>query len=138
MVGSGARRLLILDTSLLIRCVEDRKSLRELVVESFEGPVEVIVPDAVMKELKRIARNRGRRGALARIALEEVRRMAMEGHCKMVKTGEGDVDSLLIKLAKELNAYIASADEKLRRRARSMGIGEVAYIKAQKRLATLT
>jgi len=138
-MGRAGRRALrlVVDTSLLMCCVEDRKALEELVVESFERPVEIIVPDAVLRELAGIARNRGRRGALARIALEEVRRMAAEGRCKVVEAGEGDVDSLLIRLAKELGAYIASADEKLRHKARSLGVGEVAYLKAQKRLSPL-
>ncbi|MCD6357577.1 MAG: hypothetical protein J7L75_03260 [Thermoproteales archaeon] len=134
-----ARRTLrlVVDTSLLMCCIEDRKSLKELVMESFEAPVEVIVPDAVLRELSSIARNRGRRGALARIALEEIKRLREEGYCKVMEAGEGNVDDLLIKLAKELNAYIASADEGLRRKARSLGVGEVAYLKAQKRLSPL-
>ncbi|HDD33568.1 MAG: hypothetical protein DRK00_10100 [Thermoprotei archaeon] len=131
-----AVRRVVVDTSLLMCSVEIGRNVAELIAERIEGALEIIVPSVVLEELDRLAESRGRRGILARIARLQVEKLMWEGQCKMLEVEplKHDADAAIIELAAELDAYLASADEELRRRARRLGVRVLAYRRASRSL----
>lgn len=117
----------ILDTSILIYSVNLKLDLVTEIKELLEGTQELIIPSAVLNELGRVASYSGKRGIEARIALEIVEELLKKRvlnilnlDTKMSKLN--DVDKLLIHLCKQLNAYLATADLKLKKEAVKRGV----------------
>lgn len=124
----------IVDTSLLLCSSQVGKHLHQLLEDALEEPFEVIIPSAVVNELKGLAVSRGRRGLLARVAMNEVDYILSQGIGKLVETIGNQTDAILLRLAKDIGAYIATADTRLKREAAAAGITTIVYVKSKKTL----
>ncbi len=122
----------VVDTSAILCSLADGRGLVEALEEAVREGVELVIPGAVVKELEKLARGRGRRGALARIALELLRQA--EGKTlRIVHRAEGDTDSTILKVALEGKAYVATADTRLAAKARALGLPLLLYRSAKRR-----
>jgi rRNA-processing protein FCF1 len=122
----------VVDTSAVLCCLADGRDLVEALEDAVEGEVELVVPEVVVKELEKLAQGRGARGALARVALELIRRA--EGRTvRIAHHAEGDADTAVLKVALEEGAYVATADTQLAARSRALGLPLLLYRSAKKR-----
>lgn len=124
----------IVDTSLLLCSSQVGKHLRQLLEDALDEPFEVIIPSVVVNELRGLATSRGRRGLLARIAMNEVDYILSQGIGKLVETAGNQTDIVLLRLAKDMNACIATADMRLKREAAAARITTIVYVKSKKTL----
>lgn len=123
----------VLDTSAIIACVTERVDLVEALVNSLEGEVELLVPSAVVRELTELARGRGRRGVAAGLALTRLRELLEASKLELMETAFGDVDEAVLELSSSLGAWLATADKRLRERARAVGVPVLAFSKSKRR-----
>lgn len=127
------RKVVVIDSSAIIACLEDRRDLFEALRESFEGYVEIAVPNAVVEELKKLAARNGRKGLAARLALQLFDRGADYVTIRVVNVDAKSADEALLKLSAELNAYLITVDRGLRKTAEARGIATFTYIRSKKR-----
>jgi len=123
----------VVDTSALIACLEDGGDPFEALTEACEGRVELLVPTTVLKELERLSAERGRRGRIARLALELLNRGAEGIEVKVVHVAAEDTDKALLRTASEYDALLLTADTKLGKVAEARGLAVLRYIKSKKR-----
>ena len=123
----------VVDTSAILCCVADGKDLIEAIEEAICNRVEIVIPESVANELEVLAKERGRRGELARAALNLLRRYVDEMRVKLVRGGEGDADTIILELSSATRSYVATADACMAARARILGAPTLMYRKAKKR-----
>lgn len=100
---------------------------------------ELLIPKSVLRELEEMSRNRGRRGVLSRAALQYISNLLSSGDARIVGAeAAGDVDEDVLRLAASSQAYIATADKKLSRRARHEGVKALIYRRSKKALTMLS
>ncbi len=112
-------------------------------IEGLKGEVKVVVPEAVVAEIEHQA-NRGK--SVGEVGLEELkklREMAKSGMIQLEFYGErptstqirmareGEIDSIIRKIAKELGAILVTGDRVQRDIGEAMGL-EVVYLEAKK------
>ncbi|MEM1508695.1 MAG: PIN domain-containing protein [Thermofilaceae archaeon] len=125
----------VVDTSLLLCSSQAHKHLHQLLEEIIDESFEVIIPSAVVNELKGLTISKGRRGILAKIAMNEIDYILSQGIGRLVETAiSNQTDMILLHLAKDLNACIATADIRLKRKATTMKIPTIVYVKSKKTL----
>ena len=108
-------RKIILDTSFLMSLVEF--SSLDVFIDLFRG-YEFLIPESVVKELEDISKKsniKGRKAMLILKLLEKVSFKTIESHSDIV-----DQDILI--LATKYNAFIATTDRELRKKANELGI----------------
>ncbi|MCS7104945.1 MAG: hypothetical protein NZ954_05200 [Thermofilaceae archaeon] len=125
--------IVIFDTSAILCCVAEGIDLANAARDAVEAETRLIVPTAVVRELESLAQGRGRKGKLARVALQELRRLVGTSELELIDAGGMDVDELLIKLAKSLDGFIVTADEWVRKKARDLGVPVIVYVSSKKR-----
>jgi len=130
---AGSPVSVVVDTSAILCCVADGKDVIEAIEEAICNEVEVLIPENVADELKTLAKRRGRRGELARAAINLLKRYIDEGRVKLVRGGEGDTDTIILELSSETRSYVATADARMAARARVLGAPTLIYRKAKKR-----
>ena len=100
----------IADSSFLIMCIDYGKSLLERLEGSLGERVEIIVPDVVKMELERIAGKTGKKGLLARGALE------LLGKAEVLETyNRESVDGAILELARRTGYPVVTVDKTLAR-----------------------
>lgn len=100
----------VLDANALLIPFESRIRIEEELVRLL-GPVEGLVPEAVLQELARIAATaRGQRAANAKLALSLSRRFSY-------RPSEAAADAAVLELARRENAYVFTNDKELLRKA---------------------
>ncbi len=107
----------LVDTSLLILCAEEGRDFLSILEEKLGDKLEFIVPSVVREELSKLASKPGKKGRLARVALELAKSMDVINIASV-----GGVDKSLEKLAKDLGITVATVDVGLARRLRRAGI----------------
>lgn len=118
---------LLVDTSVLLFVSERRLSLLDVLFECEITVCRILIADAVVEELKRLALSKAsKRGRNASIALAMLKDVLSE-HSNLfsvieVKNKEGDVDSTLISLAKKEGLILATADKRMKTRAEKNGV----------------
>jgi rRNA-processing protein FCF1 len=116
----------ILDTSFLMDVAKFGIELDEL--RALAGPGELVIPEPVIVELKRIASSRGRAGRAAAIAL----RLIEHEKLKILKTSERDADEAILKLAGK-PVMVATDDREMRKLLKRLGVKTI-YLRGKKRL----
>ena len=108
--------LVIIDTSSIVFGFSFKRNVFEAANEAFPGR-EIVISAGVLRELRGIARNRGRRGAAAGTALLSVSSKSI----KVDKDG-GDVDSWIAAAsARYNNSIVITNDTELLGRIRRSG-----------------
>jgi len=117
----------VLDTSFLLDLVKFRVEVDE--VFTLLGRCELIVPDAVVEELRKLACSAGQSGRLAKLALHLIERKNME----IVESKERSADAAILSLIGK-NVVVATDDRKLRQKLKSLHQRTI-FIRAKKHLA---
>ena len=100
----------IADSSFLMMCIDYGKGLLERLEEKLGENIELVVPDAVRRELGRLARKAGRKGTLARGALKMLER------AEVLETyNRESVDGAILELAKRTGYPVITVDKTLAR-----------------------
>lgn len=127
-------KAIVIDTSAILACIEDGCDPFESLREIFEGLVEVIIPSAVLDELRELAKGKGRRGRCARLGLEILLSATPSDlSIRFVDLKGRSVDEALLQLASELNAFLLTADAGLRKKAEARGLRTLTYLKSKRR-----
>ncbi|RLE84666.1 MAG: hypothetical protein DRJ41_02750 [Thermoprotei archaeon] len=125
----------VLDTSILIYSLNARIDLISELKELLGGKQELLIPSIVIKELEEISNYRGERGTYARIALDMLRELMKKDVIKKLEIKKKKtIDRSLLEICKELNAYLATADIKLRKDALNENIRVIYPRKSKKKL----
>jgi rRNA-processing protein FCF1 len=117
---------LFLDTNFLIDLARFKIDLEE-VSALLQEPVEFFVLSSTSEELMKLAKNKGKQGSLAKLALEIIKLKQIQ----VLKEKESP-DKAFLSLA-DKNTIIATNDSKLRKRLKKLGIKTI-YLRAKKYL----
>ncbi|MEN2974486.1 MAG: PIN domain-containing protein [Candidatus Caldarchaeales archaeon] len=108
---------LLVDTSLLMLSVELGKNLIEIAEKELDEKLELYTLEDVIRELEGIAKGRGKKSRMARVAL------AVASNFKIIRyLGEISVDEKIVKAAEELKIPLATVDLEIIRKARKKNI----------------
>ncbi|MEM5879169.1 MAG: PIN domain-containing protein [Candidatus Aenigmatarchaeota archaeon] len=119
-------RRVFLDTNFLIDLIRFKIGLEEIQV-FLQEPIDFFILSSTLKELQTIARNKGKSGNLAKVALEIVKSKGI----KILET-EQSPDKAFLSLA-DKNTIIATNDSELRKKLKKLGIKTI-YLRAKKYL----
>jgi len=115
----------VVDTNILMYVYLNKFDIFDLLLS--EGYVKVVVPSAVVDELKRLNEvSRGKNRIAAGFALKLIER------CDIVNTTEKGDDAIL-ETAIKLNCLLVTSDRELIRRAVERGV-DTAYLREKKKL----
>jgi len=106
----------ILDSNFLITPAEYHIDILQEIPRVLDRNVEPVVPSEVYKEMERISLRSGRRSSLGLTLMKK---------CKVLHTKINEdekVDDAIIRLAQEWGSPVATNDQVLKRRLRSLGI----------------
>lgn len=131
IVGSGAR--VVADTSAILACLADKVDFFDALRGAHEGRIELLVPAVVVEELKVLAKRRGRRGGLAKLALSLLTKEHGGVTVRIIPGAAEKTDDALLRLASELDAFLLTADVELRKAAEARGLKTLAYIRSKRR-----
>ncbi|MFA5076949.1 MAG: PIN domain-containing protein [Candidatus Micrarchaeia archaeon] len=111
-------RTVILDTNFLLIPHQFRINIMEELERLIEGPHELAVSDAIVHELKGLARGRGKEGVAARVALEGIARKKI----KTIKSAETNADRWIAEYcAENPGTIVCTNDIALRRELKAAG-----------------
>ena len=110
---------ILVDASFLLLCAERGRDFISLAEESLGEKLECHILEDTVKELRRLATRRGKRGAMAGVALKIAEKMT-KIRSDLPETLE--VDQKLLEEAEKLGMALASIDMDLISRARKRGI----------------
>lgn len=108
----------VLDTSIIFQAYEYKSNIFEMLKDRL-GNVAFLIPLAVVEEVERISRNRGKRGLKAKTALILLKHYEEDID---VVPSQRNADNAVIEVAKAMNASIATADKALAKRGRKEGL----------------
>lgn len=108
---------ILLDTSLLILIVEEGKDLLRVAEDKLDEVIEPYVLEDTLHELEKIAKSRGKKSNLARLALKLAEKMK-----KVEYPSTLPVDLKLIEASKHYGLVLATMDQKLIEEARKKNI----------------
>lgn len=123
-----APRPVILDTNFLLVPFRFRLDILGELDYLVDYSHSFVVSSKSMEELKKIARQVGRDGMAARLALKMVD--ANRERIAVVRQGAGKVDDWIVSYAEENRAIVCTNDSELRRRLKAKGI-KVATLKSK-------
>jgi rRNA-processing protein FCF1 len=118
-----------LDTNFLIDSARFGIDLEEISV-FFQEPLEFFLISSSIKELEKIAKNKGKLGSLAKLALEIIKLKKIK-----ILEEEESPDKAFLSLA-DKNTIIATNDSKLRKKLKKLGIKTI-YLRAKKYLEVM-
>jgi len=117
----------ILDSNFLITPAEYHIDILQEIPRILGRSVRPVVPSEVYKEIERISLRSGRRDSLALTLIKKCKVLDMK------KSEDEKVDDAIVRLAQEWKSPVATNDQVLRRRLRSLGI-PVLSMRGKKRL----
>ena len=103
----------LFDTSLLIMIVEQGRDLIRIVEDTIGEVIEPYILEDIIDELEKIAKRRGKKSNLAKLALKLTERMRRIKYLKDLP-----VDLKLLEAAKEHGMVLAAVDQKIIEEAR--------------------
>lgn len=118
---------ILLDTNFLILGITEKIDIISGIKECAEGQKDIfILKDSVM-ELEKLAKkgNMNAKIAVENILKQEIKILDIKG--------PKDVDEKILQCALDENAYIATLDGELAKRAKSKGLKIIAYNKSKKK-----
>jgi|YelNatPaOPRAMG01_1025707.scaffolds.fasta_scaffold08499_4 rRNA-processing protein FCF1 len=119
----------ILDTNFLVDLARFKIDLEEIPT-LLQEPVDFIVLSSTIQELKKIEKNKGKLGSLAKLALEIIKLKQI----KVLEEKESP-DKAFLSIA-DKNTIIATNDSKLRKKLKKLGIKTI-YLRAKKYLEVM-
>ena len=119
---------IILDTNFLTIPVQFNLDIFEEIDKVMEEDYELFTTDGVIKELKKLAKSKGKDAVAARIGLELIERK----NIKIIGTKKKDTDKGIIELADE-NTMIATNDKILRQKLKNKSLKTI-YLRSKKYL----
>jgi len=122
-------RKLFFDTNFLIDLAKFKIELEEI-LDFLEEPVEFFVLSSSIEELKKIARNKGKSGNMAKLALKIIKLKKIE-----ILEEKESPDKVFLRIA-DKNTIIATNDSNLRKKLKSLGIKTI-YLRAKKYLEVM-
>ncbi|RLE91762.1 MAG: hypothetical protein DRJ46_01880 [Thermoprotei archaeon] len=122
-----------IDTSLILFALERRLDLFEAIDEALGKSYRAIIPEEVISELKRLSQNKH---GLATVALEFLKKNK-EKYDVIRSAIQKPVDEILLELAAEQDGIVATADNRLARRARRMKLSVLMPWKSRRKLILL-
>ena len=126
---------ILLDTSFILLSFQlNLDFINEL--KATLGNVEICIYDKVLEEIKRISSERSQRGVIAKITYYYIQNLINNKKIKYIckENEETTVDVLLLKEAIENDAFIATVDMRLRRKAKKENIRTIYIRKTKKRI----
>ena len=119
------RQPVILDTNFWLIPYEHRVDIVSGLENLFEyKPFVILLPTPVLDELKMMAGEKGKNSIPAKSALALIEKLAEQGKVEHVKD-KGKADVIIITLALQRGAWIATNDKALRFRLKDRGIKTV-------------
>jgi rRNA-processing protein FCF1 len=122
-------RKLFFDTNFLIDLARFKIGLEEI-LDFLEEPVEFFVLSSSIEELKKIARNKGKSGNMAKLALKIIKLKKIQ-----ILEEKESPDKAFLSIA-DKNTIIATNDSNLRKKLKSLGIKTI-YLRAKKYLEVM-
>jgi len=122
-----------IDTSLILFALEHRIDLFEAIDEALGKSYRAIIPEEVISELKKLSQNKH---GLAAVALEFLKKNK-EKYDVIRSAIQKPVDEILLELAAEQDGIVATADNRLARKARRMKLPVLTPWKSRKKLILL-
>jgi rRNA-processing protein FCF1 len=116
----------LLDTNFLVDLLRFKVEVNEI-SEILKSPCNLFILSSSVKELEKIARNKGKAGNLAKAALKLIKLRDI----KILKTEESP-DKAFLSIA-DKNTIIATNDSKLRKKLKKLGIKTIC-IRERKKL----
>ena len=122
---------ILIDANFLFLPLEFKIDIFSKLEEALQKKIEPILPAPVMHEIEKLSRSKSpKMRKKASFALE----LAKKCHVMSVELQKGEkVDDLLIRLAKSLNAIVATNDRYLRKKLRTINIPMV-HLRQKSRL----
>jgi len=122
----------LLDTSFLLFCAEKGRDYLQIIEQKLREPLEPVVLQNVVDELKMLASRKGRRAMFARAALQQLSKF------NVVSTQRSDrVDDMLLKYAAEHRIPVLTVDAKLSKRLAASGVGCISVSRSGKPIVRL-
>ncbi|MEM2237057.1 MAG: hypothetical protein QXR26_00225 [Candidatus Caldarchaeum sp.] len=122
----------LLDTSFLLLCLEKGRDYLKLIEQKLGEHVEPVILENVVDELRTLASKRGKKGMLARAALQKmINANIVQFH------GMYNVDEALQKYAAEHKMPVITVDTKLAKKLASSGLPYISVGKAGKPIVRL-
>lgn len=107
----------LLDTSFLLFCAERGRDYLRVIEEKLDEPIEPVVLKNVVDELRRLASKKGKKGMIAKAALQNLANTTV-----VSSPHSGTVDQVLQRHAKEHEVPVVTVDAKLAKRLEKSGI----------------
>lgn len=120
-------RNIILDTNFLLIPYQFHIDIFRGIRNVVEGKYEVFILTGVIEELKTISKNKGKKGAAARLGLN----LAEQNHLKEIMS-KGNVDNWILKNAKENNWIICTTDIPLKHKLKNNGVKVISLVSKKK------
>ncbi len=118
----------ILDTSFILDAVKFKIDLDDI-MNIINQPYEILIPDAVIHELMQIAKNKGKTGSNAKVALEIIKKKKF----KLIKTSETSADRAILTVA-DKDVIVGTSDKKLKESLKKRNINLI-LVRAKKHLS---
>ncbi len=121
MKEKSFNRPFVLDTSSLLAIEENKMDIFRELIFNF-GDRYFLIPTAVINEIKNLAKNKGKRGVKAKIALSLI-----EANKERVVfiSSFGKVDNVVLEVAKSNKGIVVTKDKALKNRALKSGLAVV-------------
>ncbi|RLG18958.1 DNA-binding protein [Candidatus Micrarchaeota archaeon] len=112
-------RVVLIDTSLMLDCVNLKIDVFTELDRLMEGVYELRIPSGVLHELDEKKKGGGKKARDASVAFALLEQRAA------VEPSKGKVDDWLVKRGAELNAVVCTNDSELRRRLKDAGVSVI-------------
>lgn len=120
----------LVDSSFLMRVIEVGSNLISKVEDKLSSKLILVTIPQVIKELENLSSSKGKKGRMARLALELCKNLERLD----IQPTEEDVDLVLKKVAKSLNIPVLTCDHELKRLLRESGVS-VIYVNTQGKIS---
>lgn len=115
----------LLDTNFLLSHYECGIDIYSGLLKLSPGPLELLIPFSVLRELSRLSVKRGKKGAAARFAFGALWKMK-ERLVFRILPSEGKADEWIIKYcSKNKDTFVASNDTKLLKKLKALQISTI-------------
>ena len=116
---------ILVDTNFLLMQFEYGLDVPSELLRISNGPITLLIPSVVMRELDTLAGRNGRRATAARFAIQNLPRLRERFKMEVVESF-GAADEWIIKYAQKNHICVATNDVSLRRRLLSLGVAVIA------------
>ena len=119
---------IILDTNFLMIPIQFKVDIFSEFERLMEGQYELWIMEGTERELKKVAKNKGKKGIPARLALKIIKK----NNIKVLKSKKDHVDDAIVEIA-DKNTIVATNDKKLRQQLKDKNV-KIIYLRGKKYL----